>query len=274
VGHDQSPAATGGPFVLRVGVASFELPDYVAAMPAIRSLAVRSVELHPPARETDDVSRVESWFEERTPRAEIASALARDRFWRDEQRRLIGTHPDFPDAAMLLGLGDELAHALLLVLSRLPAERRTGFARSFYDQRTRTGAGSAPSDPAGKHAVAAAIASLVVELAPAELQTARIVDLLDGAAQGDDLALTPEPALRELRTTLARIRFDVELEDPADPRGAAAHAIAEVLDPAGEVVALQAVLARAAWAAAESWDAPRTLAFLLDVDRLFGAAGG
>jgi hypothetical protein len=66
--------------------------------------------------------------------------------------------------------------------------------------------------------------------------------------------------------------MDVELEDPVRPRGAAALAVAEVLDPAGEVVAVQEVLARAAWAAAETWEPPRILAFMLELDRIFTAA--
>jgi hypothetical protein len=72
------------------------------------------------------------------------------------------------------------------------------------------------------------------DLAESELQNDRIVDLLQGAAQGDNLTSTPKPAVRELRRVIAKIRFDVELEDLTDPRGAASQAIAEVLDPAGE----------------------------------------
>jgi hypothetical protein len=66
--------------------------------------------------------------------------------------------------------------------------------------------------------------------------------------------------------------MDVELEDPAHPRGAAALAVAEALDPAGDVVALQEVVARAAWAAVEIWEPPRVLAFMLELDRIFAAA--
>jgi hypothetical protein len=74
------------------------------------------------------------WSEEprRSP-AEYAAELARDRFWRDEQRRLIGTHPDFPEVLMLLDLSEELAHGLVLILSRLPEERRKPFAEVFFD---------------------------------------------------------------------------------------------------------------------------------------------
>jgi hypothetical protein len=42
---------------------------------------------------------------------QVACLLARDRFWKDERRRLIGTHPDWPDAAHLLDLEEEPAHA-------------------------------------------------------------------------------------------------------------------------------------------------------------------
>jgi hypothetical protein len=38
-------------------------------------------------------------------------------------------------------------------------------------------------------------------------------------------------------------------------------------------VALQEVIARAAFAAFESWATPRVLAFLLDVDREFAESG-
>jgi hypothetical protein len=38
-----------------------------------------------------------------------------------------------------------------------------------------------------------------------------------------------------------------------------------VLNPAGDIVALKAVVARASWAAVESWEQPRLLAFLLQL---------
>jgi hypothetical protein len=118
------------------------------------------------------------------------------------------------------------------------------------------------------------VALLVVDLAGPDLQDERIVDLLRGMAQGDDLARTPEPAVRELRNAIAKTRFDVELEDPSNPHAAAAHAIVEVLDPAGDVVALQAVLAWAALAVVESWESSRSLGFLLHVDYAFAEASG
>ena len=80
----------------------------------------------------------EDWFEDEGPRprpADVACTLAEDRFWRDERLRLIGSHPDWPDAAYLLDLGEELAHALVLVLSRLPVSRRRAFADAFYSER-------------------------------------------------------------------------------------------------------------------------------------------
>ena len=202
--------------------------------------------------------------------SERACELARDRFWKDDLRRLIGTHPKWPDAGWDLDLPEELAHALVLVLSRLPENHRRGFADSFYAPKR-----SRPVDvPTAMRApIAAGVVLLVVELV-GDLVDDRIVDLLQGAAQGDDLTLTPGPALDELRKTVARIRFDVELEDPADPRGAAALAVAEVLDPSSEVVALQEVLARAAWAAVASWEPRRVLGFLVDADKLVAEATG
>ena len=217
------------------------------------------------------MSRVDDWWSEKPRRspAEYACELAEDRFWRDEQRRLIATHPDWPDAAQFLELEDELAHGFVLVLSRLPASRRADFAGTFYAERSRGHAGWVPSDPRVKLALAAAVVLLIIELATPDIRRERIVDLLRGAAQGDDLTRTPEPALTELRKAIARVRLDVELEDPSDPRAAASLAVAEVLDPSSEIVAVQEVVARAAWATVESREPPRVLGFLLEVDRLF-----
>jgi hypothetical protein len=214
------------------------------------------------------MSPVEDWYSERPrrPPAAYACELAKHRFWRDEQRRLIATHHDLAEVAPLLELEGEPAHALVLVLSRLPKSRRRAFADAFYEERRRT---RSPIGSVASVSTAAAVALLVLELGGDELDTPRIRDLLQGAAQGDDLTWTPPPALAELRKAIARVRMDVELEDPAHPRGAAALAVAEVLDPAGEVVALQEVVARAAWAAVETWEAPRVLAFLLELDRIF-----
>jgi hypothetical protein len=215
------------------------------------------------------MGRVERWLSEEPRRspAEYACALAQDRFWRDEQRRMIGTHPDFPDVTMLLELDEELAHALVLVLSRLPKERRRPFADAFHARRRRRRP-RPPADAKARLAEAAAVALLVVELAVDELRSERVLDLLHGAAQGDDLTMTPEPAFAEVRKAVGRVRFDIELEDPTDPRAAASLAVAEVLDPSSDVVAVQEVMARAAWAAVESWEPSRVLAFLLEADRI------
>jgi hypothetical protein len=175
------------------------------------------------------------------------------------------------EVAPLLELEEELAHALVLVLSRLPKSRRRDFADVFYDERRRTRSSAYSIGRPEPRATASAVALLVLELAGDELDTARIRDLLQGAAQGDDLTRTPAPALAELRKAVARVRMGVELGAPASPRGAAALAVAEVLDPAGEVVALQEVVARAAWAAAETWELPQVLAFMLELDRVFAA---
>ncbi len=216
------------------------------------------------------MSRVGNWFEQQLPHAEIACSLAGDRFWRDPQQRLIATHPDLSDAAnLVLDLDEEVAHALVLVLSRLPQAGRRAFSGAFYEGRDRGHGQSRRRATSETLALGAGAAVLVVDLAADELRTATIVDLLEGAAQGDDLTLTPEPALAELRKAIARVRFNVDFDDPEDPRGAASLAIAEVLDPAGDTVALQEVVARAAWAAVESWEQPRVLAFLLALDRAF-----
>jgi hypothetical protein len=218
-------------------------------------------------------SRVDRWLAEQRSPAEVACLLARDRFWQDETLRLVGTHPDFPDVAMLLDLEEELAHALVLALSRVPTPRRPALAERFYEQRSRERGGRIATDARLRLQAAAGVALLVVELAADVLRNERVVDLLQGLAQGDDLTRTPTPALDELRRAVARVRYSIELEDPADPRAAAAHAIVEVLDPASEVVSLQAVLARAAWAAVESWEPRRTLEFLLDCERIVARLG-
>jgi hypothetical protein len=212
------------------------------------------------------MGRVDAWWSENPRRspAEYAVELARDRFWRDEQQRLLGTHPDFPDVAILLDLNEELAHALLLTLSRLPEERRKPLAEAFFDEG-RGGQQGIPHEPGRRLAAAAAVALLVFELAVDPLRTERIADLLAGAAQGDDLTRTPTAAVVDLQKAIARVRFDIELEDPSDPRAAASLAVAEVLNPAGDVAALKAVVARASWAAVESWEQPRVLAFLLQL---------
>jgi hypothetical protein len=159
------------------------------------------------------------------------------------------------------------------VLSRLPAERRLAFAEAFYSRRRRDSTGWAHPDPLKKLALAAAVALPVVDLAVPEVRDPRIVDLLEGAAQSHDLSLTPPPTVELVRHAVAKVRSSGELDDPTDARAVASHAIVEVLDPASEVVALQEVVARAAWAAVESWEPARVLDFLLAVDQLFAGSG-
>jgi hypothetical protein len=167
------------------------------------------------------------------------------------------------------------------VLSRLPSERRLQLAEAFYSARRRgpfeawdfIGRERALHEaPMGSRALAAGVALLVIDLAAPEMRHPRIVDLLEGAAQGHDLSRTPAPTVELVRKAVAKVRFSVELEDPADARAAATHAIVEVLDPASDVVALQEVVARAALAAVESWEQGRVLEFLLAVDELFAAS--
>jgi hypothetical protein len=233
------------------------------------------------------VSRLQRWFEEDPPRspAEYACELARDRFWREEQARLIGVHPDFPDVTYLLGLGEEIAHALILILSRIPADQQLPFAEVFFDERRggyevraasdfgrRLDAAlrSAPSRNLRlRLAAGAELALLVVDLAATDaLRDELIIDLLRGAAQGDDLTLTSAPAVELLRKTIARVRLDPAVEDNADPRAVAAHAIVEVLDPSSEVVAVKEVLARAAYATVECRERSAALGFLFEADRI------
>jgi hypothetical protein len=197
--------------------------------------------------------------------AELAARLARARVWQDE-RRFVRTVPAVEDAAPLLELDERLAHAFVLVLSQLPVATRQPFAERFYAARTGT-TRAYPRDPL---AIGAAVGLLILELVDdRSARDPRIIDLLQGAAQGDDPALTPEPALAEIRKTVARIRLDLDLEDQSDPRAAATLAVAELLDPSSGVVPLQEILARAAWAAVRSWEHERVLEFLLEVDELF-----
>lgn len=224
-------------------------------------------------------SRLEQWWsEERRPPAAYACELARDQFWRGDQLRLIAMHPEFGHdsgyATELLDLHEFLANALVLVLSRLPQAARRPFAEVVYEERHSGRDTAVPGDPRQRLAMAAAIALRVVDLTGRpDVFSDRVIDLLHGAAQQDDLDITPETGLHDVRTAVAKIRLDVDYEDPTDPRGAAATAIAEVLDPSSDVVALSEVLAKAAWATVESRERPQVLAFLLDADRIFADAG-
>jgi hypothetical protein len=206
------------------------------------------------------------------PPEAYAVELAGDRFWHSE-RRFIGTHPELEEYAGVLGMEVEPAHALVLVLSQLPEQSRLRFAAAFCSRRRRRYS-EPPTTERERLAVAAAVSLRVLELAdrPA-LRSERLIDLLHGAAQGDDLSLTPPTAIADLRKIVARIRLDVELEDPDDRRAAAAAAVAETIDPSSGAVALQEILVRAAWAAVRSWETDRVLEFLLEVDDLMGSAG-
>jgi hypothetical protein len=216
------------------------------------------------------VPRIDKWLSEepRRPPAEIACLLARDRFWKDEPQRLIGTHRDWPDAAYLLDLNEEFAHAFVLALSRLPTASRQRLADTFYDQRV-AHPSSLPQDDRERRSLGATVALMVAEIDDdPEIFDERVLDLLRGAAQGDDLARTPLPAVADLQQTLGRIRLTWKADDLADASGAAALALAEVLDPSSGIVDLKEVLARSAWFAAETLEPSELLRFLLDVDRL------
>lgn len=220
------------------------------------------------------VSRIDDWFAEEPRRgpAEIACALANDRFWLNDRLRLIGTHPDWPEAAHLLHLNEELAHALVLVLSRLPTARRRAFADAFYTEQFEWGSWL-PSDARARSALGAALVLKTFErVDSADISDERTLDLLRGAAQGDDLTRTPSPAVGELWKAIARIRFDVANDDPADPRGALALALVEVLDPSSELVDVKEVLARCAWAVVDTQGPSSALGFLLDAERLLADA--
>jgi hypothetical protein len=213
------------------------------------------------------MSRVDRWSVEPRPSpSEIACQLARDRFWRDEHHRLIGTHPDWPDAAYFLDLSEELAHALVLVLSRLPVAHRSGFADAFYESR----AAAAWLDDEAEERLerAAGIVLRVLDVLAFEICDERTLDFLRGAAQGDDLTRTPAPAAEQLRTAIAQMRLEAESQDPSDPRGVASLAVVEVLNPSSGVVDLKEVLARCAWSAVETRHETVALGFLLEVDGL------
>jgi hypothetical protein len=234
------------------------------------------------------VSRRDKWFEERPlrPAAEYACNLARDRVWRDEHARLIGTHSDWPDVTYLLGLGETIAHALVLVLSRIPASERLAFAAAFFEARTANDAPSdfqarleaanrvqCPGDRRRRLALAAEIALLVLDLVEsAALKDEAVVDLLRGAAQGDDLTTSPEPAVARLQKAVARVRFDPTFEDESDPHAVASLAAVEVLDPSSDEPAVKELVARAAFATVECRSQPETLDFLLVADRILVGA--
>ena len=212
------------------------------------------------------VDRVGRWCSEqpRRPPAEYATLLARMRVWRDVERSFITSVPDLWDLDSLLELDVELAHALVLVLSRLPASRRRELADRFYERRT----GHWPSPPAAT-ARAAAVALMVLPLTQRpDLDTERIADLLTAIEQGDDLALTPPQAIADVQKAVVRARLDIDLEEQLEPNAAATMVVVEVLDPSGDVPAFQALLLRATWAMLETAGFDGALDFLLAVDAL------
>ena len=227
------------------------------------------------------MSRIDRWLSENPDLSapELACRLARDRFWKDKQQSLIRTHPEMPDAAYMLGLGEEVAHALLLVLSRLRTSDRQGFAQAFYEQRQggsdfpvpRRYEGARrdppPLDPEARVSLGAALVLQVLELI--ELPAAcreQVVDLLWGAAQGDDLARTPATAVEQLSSAIAPIGSGTG--DSTD----AQVVLAEVLSPSSGVVDLREVLARCAFTAVESWEPDRVVDFLVEAEQLIVAA--
>jgi hypothetical protein len=171
-------------------------------------------------------------------------------------------------------LDRETAHALVLALSTLPEALRPAFARRFLTAKTRHRDPWTTTEPTARLAAAASIALLVVDLAGRpDMATARLLDFLHAAAQGDDLSSMPETAFAELAKIVARTRLDLDADNPFDPRAAAASAVVEVIDPSSGQVDLQEILMRATWAAARSWESERLLDFLLAADHaLPGAA--
>ena len=151
---------------------------------------------------------------------------------------MIGAHRDWPDVAYLLRLDEDIAHALVLVLSRLPASKRRALADAFFDEHVgRGGWGEPPADQRVLLAMGAKLALLVLDLTerPA-LHEEPIVDLLHGAAQGDDLTIAPEPAVDRLRRAVLAVRLDPALDDESDPHAVASLAVVEVLDPSSDGV--------------------------------------
>lgn len=211
-------------------------------------------------------SAYDTWSERpRRPPAEYALRLARKRAWQDVERCFIATVADAEEAAPLLELDVELAHALVLVLTRLPQADRRAFAEAFYARRRPDRRRSPP--PAAERA--AAVAALVLPLTGRpDLEDVRVGDLLTALEQGDDLDVTPETSLTAVRKAVARARVDLALEDQLDPQAAASLAVLEVLDPPGDVPALQEVLLRATWAVLQRRGADGALEFLLASTRL------
>jgi hypothetical protein len=210
------------------------------------------------------------WHEQprRAPAAYACALVAANVLARDE-RLFVESSPDIDEIAEdLLRLEVELAHALVLVLETLPDAERDEFARKFYAARTRRSA-SRLERAEDRVRVAATAGELVLDLASQSVRSDRIRDLLVAVAQGDDLSVTPEPAVAELQRNLVAARREVVSADPFDMSTAATLAVIETLDPASGDVALQEVLLRATWAALRSRSRTDVLAYLHAVDDAF-----
>ena len=123
-----------------------------------------------------------------------------------------------------------------------------------------------PPEPASR-AAAVALAVLPLTQRP-DLDTVRIADILTAIQQGDDLLLTPPDAVADMSKAVVRARLDLGLEDQLEANAAATIAVVEVLDPSGDLPAVQEVLMRATWAVLETRGVAGALEFLRDVDAL------
>jgi hypothetical protein len=218
----------------------------------------------------------EAWWaeEQLRPPADYAVELAAARTLRPSDQLFLATDRDVEEHAAFLDVEPELAHALVLALRDRPKARRLELAIAFYAARRQSGRRDPldweppPRRPA--LAVGATAAARVVELAePPSLREERVVDLLTGAAQGDDLTSLPQPAAAELGRVLSAAVSDLASSDPLEPGAAAGRAVVEVLAPASGEVGLQEVLLRATWAALRSWDDAAVLALLVETDAAY-----
>lgn len=209
------------------------------------------------------VASFEDWWADdpRRPPADYAVALAAAQALRPDEDLFLTTDEDVQEYASFLELEPELAHALVLVLRNAPKARRRELAAAFYSARRNV---RMPRSPL---AMAATAAAGVVELAePPSLRSERVVDLLTGAAQGDDLTSLPKPTADELGALLSAAVRNLASSDPLDPGGAAGRAVIEVLAPASGDVEPQEVLLRATWAALRSWSEAAVVRLLVEVD--------
>lgn len=209
----------------------------------------------------------DDWWAERPrrPPGDYATRLARKRVWRNVDHCFIATVPDIQETEGLLQLDVEMGHALVFVLSRLPAASRRRVADGFYSLRP----GSVHRDPPPASSRAAAIASMVLPLTQRpDLDTMRIADVLVAIQQGDDVSAMPPTAVAEIANAVARARVDLERENQRDPRSAATMAVIEVLDPSSDNPAVQEVLMRATWATLMTSGTAGVIEFLFAVDAL------